>query len=102
MQADILDRRPDNRQATGLRREHINLIGALPHIAEEAFDGIGGLNMAVHRLQERHKTSTGALRPQPGFAPLRDSACAYLALKAVSWVNASCFVGCSQMPTSSA
>ncbi len=46
VQADILDGRPDDRQATGLGREDINLIGALPHIAEETFDGIGRLNMA--------------------------------------------------------
>jgi hypothetical protein len=39
--ADILDRGPDNRQATGLGREHINLIGTLPHIAEQALNGIG-------------------------------------------------------------
>ena len=74
MQADILDRGPDNRQATGLRGEHVDLIGALPHIAEETFNGIGRLNVPVHRRQERHKTSTGALHPPPGFAPLRDSA----------------------------
>ncbi len=48
MQTDILDRGPDNRETTGLRREHVNLVGALPHIAEQAFDGIGGLNVAVH------------------------------------------------------
>jgi hypothetical protein len=33
MQVDILDRSPDNREATGLGGEHINLIGALSHIA---------------------------------------------------------------------
>src|SRR5689334_25034601 len=38
VQADILDRGPDNRQATGLRRKHINLIGTLPHITEQTFD----------------------------------------------------------------
>ena len=32
VQADILDRGPDNGQATGLRREHIDLVGALAHI----------------------------------------------------------------------
>ena len=52
MQADVLDGRPDNRKATRFRGEHINLIGALPHLAEEAFDGIGGLNMAVHGLRK--------------------------------------------------
>ena len=34
MQADILDGGPDNRQATILSGEHINLIGALPHVAD--------------------------------------------------------------------
>ena len=52
MQTDVLDGRPDNGQTTGLRGEHINLIGALPHIAEEALNGIGGLNVSVHRLRE--------------------------------------------------
>ena len=55
VQADILDARPDNRQATGLCREHVNLIGALPYIAEEALNGVGGLDVAVHRLWKRKK-----------------------------------------------
>ena len=50
MQVDILDGGPDNRQATGLRREDVDLIGALAHIAEQAFDGIRGLNMPMHWL----------------------------------------------------
>jgi hypothetical protein len=49
-QADILDGGPDNRQATVLGREDINLIGALSYIAEETFNGVGGLNMPVHAL----------------------------------------------------
>ena len=36
MKADVLHRCPDNREATGLGGEHINLIGALSHIAEQA------------------------------------------------------------------
>ena len=52
MQADILDGGPDNRQATGFRREHVNLIGALAHIAEQAFNGIRGLNVAVQTLRK--------------------------------------------------
>ncbi len=55
MQTDILDRGPNDGEATGLRREHINLIGALPHIAEEALNGIGGLNVPVHRGRKRIK-----------------------------------------------
>ncbi len=35
VQANILDGGPDDRQATGLCGEHINLIGALAHIAEQ-------------------------------------------------------------------
>ena len=50
VQTDVLDGGPDNRQATGLRREHINLIGALSHAAKQAFDSIGGLNMSVYAL----------------------------------------------------
>ena len=52
VQADILDGGPDDRQATSLRREHINLIGALPHEAPETLNGIGGLNVAMHRLRK--------------------------------------------------
>ncbi len=52
MQMDILDRRPDNRQATGLRSEHVDLIGALPHIAKETLNSIGGLNVPIHALRK--------------------------------------------------
>jgi hypothetical protein len=52
VQADILDRCPHNRQAAVLGGENVNLISALPHVAEEAFDGIGGLNMSVHDLRK--------------------------------------------------
>ncbi len=52
MQADILDCCPDDSQATHLGSEHVNLIGALPHIAEQTLDGIGRLNVAVHALRE--------------------------------------------------
>jgi hypothetical protein len=55
VQADILDGGPDNRQATILSGEHINLIGALPHEASQAFDGVGGLNVPVHRQRKRIK-----------------------------------------------
>jgi hypothetical protein len=36
VQTDVLDGRPDNGQTTGFCREHINLIGALSYIAEQA------------------------------------------------------------------
>ena len=52
MQTDVLDRGPDNCETTGLGREHINLIGALPHIAEQTLNGIGALNVAVHALRK--------------------------------------------------
>ena len=52
MQADILDRGPDNRQATALRREDVDLISTLAHITEQAFNGIGGLNVPVHALRK--------------------------------------------------
>ena len=37
MQTNVLDRSPDNRQATRLRGEDVDLIGALPHIALRDF-----------------------------------------------------------------
>ena len=52
VQADILDGGPDNRQATVLGREDVNLIGALPYIAKQTFNGIGGPNMPVHALRK--------------------------------------------------
>ncbi len=55
MQADIQNGCPDNREATGLRRKHVNLIRTLPYIAEQTLDGIGGLNVAVHSHRKRIK-----------------------------------------------
>ncbi len=55
MQADILDGGPDNCQATGLGREHINLIRTLPDITKQAFNGIGRLNVPTHTLRKRVK-----------------------------------------------
>src|SRR6266700_8142319 len=52
VQADVLDGGPDNREATRLGGKHVDLIGALPHIAEEALNSIGGLNVAVHGDRE--------------------------------------------------
>src|SRR5215471_17216024 len=48
VQSNVLDSGPDDRQATGLRGEHIDLIGALPHVAEHTLNGIGRLNMSAH------------------------------------------------------
>ena len=53
VQADILDGRPDDCQATGLGREDIDLIGTLAHIAEQAFNGIRGLNVPMQTLRHR-------------------------------------------------
>jgi len=55
VKTDILDRGPDNRQATGFCREHVNLVGALSHIAKETFDGVGRLNVTMHALRKRIK-----------------------------------------------
>ncbi len=52
MQADVLNCGPDDGQATGLRREHVDLIGALPHIAEQTLNGIGRLHVPVQRLRK--------------------------------------------------
>ena len=49
---DILDGSPDNRQATALGGEDIDLIGALAHIAEQAFNGIRGLNVPLQTLRK--------------------------------------------------
>lgn len=54
-QANILHDRPDDRHTTGFGREGINLIGALAHIAKEAFNGIGAANVAMHHCWKRIK-----------------------------------------------
>ncbi len=46
--ANILHHGPDNGQAARFGREDVNLIGALPHIAKQAFNCIGATNVAVH------------------------------------------------------
>jgi len=55
VQTDILDRGPDNHQAAGLSREHVNLVGALSHIGKETFDGVRRLNVTMHHLRKRIK-----------------------------------------------
>src|SRR6266849_4836317 len=54
-QANILHDGPDDGQTRRLGRESINLIGALPHIAKQAFNGIGAANVAMHDLREDSK-----------------------------------------------
>jgi hypothetical protein len=61
VQTDILDGRPDNGEATRLGREHVNLIGALSHIAKETFDRVGGLNVPVHGRGKLIKRQQGTL-----------------------------------------
>jgi hypothetical protein len=48
VKTDILHHSPDNGETAHLRREGINLIATLSHMAEKAFDGIGRLNMTRH------------------------------------------------------
>ena len=55
MQADVLNRCPDNGETTGLGCEDVDLIGTLPYIAEETLDRIGGLNVPMHRCGKRIK-----------------------------------------------
>src|SRR3954454_12865446 len=55
MKPDVLHDSPDNGETAHLRGEGINLIGALSHIAEEAFDSIGRLNVTMHRRWKRVK-----------------------------------------------
>ena len=44
--------------------QHINLVSALPNIAEQTFDGIGCLNMPVHRFRQLVERQ-GLLYPKP-------------------------------------
>ena len=54
-QVDILHHRPDNRQTRRLCRKGVNLIGALPNIAKEAFNRIRTTNIAMHDRWKRIK-----------------------------------------------
>lgn len=53
--------RPDNGQAAGFRREGVNLVSPLPHIAKETFNGIGAANVTMHDWWK------GIKREQMGF-----------------------------------
>jgi hypothetical protein len=65
-QADILHHRPDDRQTAGFGRKGVNLIGALPNIAKQAFNGVGASNVAVHDLREgikrQHMLSSSSIK----------------------------------------
>ena len=51
VQTDILDGRPDNGQSTGLRREHIDLVGALDAISK--VDTVGEFKKWGETLQNK-------------------------------------------------
>jgi hypothetical protein len=51
-QANILHHGPNDGQAARFGREDVNLIGALPHIAQQAFNGIGAANGAMHERRD--------------------------------------------------
>jgi hypothetical protein len=55
MQADILNGRPNNRQAAGLGGKDVDLISPLAHEAPQTFNGIGALNVLVHHLRKSIK-----------------------------------------------
>ena len=46
--ANILHHCPDNGEARSLRREGVDRVSTLSHIAKEAFNGIGCANVAMH------------------------------------------------------
>ena len=54
-QVDILHHGPDDCQTRRLCRKSVNLIGALPHIAKEAFNRIGRANVTMHDRWKRIK-----------------------------------------------
>ena len=54
-QVDILHYRPDDGQATGFRRESVNLISPLPNVAKEAFNGIGTSDVPMHHRRKSIK-----------------------------------------------
>ena len=51
-QPNILHHGPDDGQTTGLGGERVNLSGALPDEASQAFNGIGTPDVAMHDLRE--------------------------------------------------
>ena len=51
-QADILHHGPHDGQATRFCGESVNLIGPLPNVTQQAFNGIGTANGAMHDLRE--------------------------------------------------
>jgi hypothetical protein len=79
VQADILNGRPDDGQATDLCGEHVDLISALPYIAEQTLNRIGGLKVSVHALRKR-------IKRQEGLFVLRQAAHRFwIALSVLGW-----------------
>jgi hypothetical protein len=50
VKSNALDGGPDDSETTHFGSEHVNLVSALTHVAKQAFDGVGGADMPVHRL----------------------------------------------------
>src|SRR2546425_634304 len=95
VQTDILDRGPNDGEATGLRRKHVDLISALAHIAEKALNSIGGLNVSVHRGRKRIK------RQQVLFVLSQTSYCFWIALTILGFEGRQlyhCFLLCWLVP----
>lgn len=76
---DVLDRSPDNHQATRFCGEDVDLIGALPHIAKQAFNSIRRLDVAVHG---RRKLVKGQ---QVLFIFRQTSHCLWIAFAVFGW-----------------
>jgi hypothetical protein len=49
--------------------QDVDLISPLAHIAEEAFNGVRGLNVSVHGLASTRKMSRGVLRDVSELRP---------------------------------
>ena len=69
MQANILHDRPDDGQTTGFRREDVDQIGALSHIAKQT------LTLTTFPLHNFAMASARAGRLHPQFCQKRDKVC---------------------------
>lgn len=73
MQANVLDRRPDNRKATGLRRKDVDLIRPLPHVALRGFrwhwwsEYVGASSRVNPYNVNRCSSSSDKLRTASGY-----------------------------------
>jgi hypothetical protein len=71
---DILHNGPHNGEAARFCGKGINLIGSLPHIAKETFNGIGTANVAMHDRWKRIKRQQMLTRVRSDCGWLLDSA----------------------------